>query len=146
MKRILSVGLAVLMLALLAVPAFAQSMQITTRSEVAYQLSYPADMEIPWESPETAIGAVTAEKMLIEPSKVVEVTVASANDYKLVNVTDAEKSIAYTLSGADAMIFAPGEIGKSFPLAALIGSDAWAAAAAGEHKDVLTFTAEYKNQ
>lgn len=115
MKKFLSAGLAVLMLALCTVSAFASSMQITTHSEVDYQLSYPADVEIPWESPETVIGAITAEKMLIEPQKCVAVTVASANDYKLVNVTDAEKSIAYTLSGADAMVFAPGEVGKSFP-------------------------------
>lgn len=146
MKKFLSAGLAVLMLTLCTVSAFASSMQITTHSEVDYQLSYPADVEIPWESPETVIGAITAEKMLIEPQKCVAVTVASANDYKLVNVTDAEKSIAYTLSGADAMVFAPGEVGKSFPLAALVTEDAWATAAAGEHKDVLTFTAEYKNQ
>lgn len=145
MKKFLSVGLSVLMLALCTLPAFADSMQITTRTEPAYQLSYPADMEIPWESPETAIGAVTAEKLLIEPEKVVEVTVASVNDYHLVNTTDTEKSIVYTLSGAEAMVFGPGEVGKSFSLNVLVASDAWSKAAAGEHKDILTFTAEYRN-
>lgn len=146
MKKFLSVGLSLAMLVLVTVPAFAQSMQITTKCTADYQLSYPADMEIPWESPETAIGEIRAEKMLIEPQAIVEVTVASANGYKLVNTADGQKSITYTLTGTESVLFAPGSVGTAFPLAVVIDEDAWATAASGEHKDVLTFTAEYKNQ
>lgn len=154
MKKMLSVGLALLMIALCALPAFAEttlnqagsaSMTISTSSTVDYQLTFPADTEIPWESPSTALGAVTATKLIIEPTKVVKVSVESANAYTLVNVDDAEKTIAYTLTGADSLVFGPGEVGKSFPLSANVTDEQWAQAAAGEHRDTLTFTVEYAN-
>lgn len=146
MKKVLSVGLAVLMLVLCAIPAFADSMTISTSTEQdEWQLAYPADTQIPWEASEQALGAVTATKLWLSPGKTVTVSVASVNDYRLVNKTDAEKSIAYTLSGADAIAFLPGEYGKTFPLSAVVAESEWRQAAAGEHTDVLTFTAEYKN-
>lgn len=146
MKKVLSVGLAVLMLVLCAIPAFADSMTISTSTEQdEWQLAYPADTQIPWEASEQALGAVTATKLWLSPGKTVTVSVASVNDYRLVNKTDAEKSIAYTLSGADAIAFLPGEYGKTFPLSAAVAESEWRQAAAGEHTDVLTFTAEYKN-
>lgn len=146
MKKVLSVGLAVLMLVLCAIPAFADSMTISTSTEQdEWQLAYPADTQIPWEASEQALGAVTATKLWLSPGKTVTVSVASANDYRLVNKADAEKSIAYTLSGAEAIAFLPGEYGKSFPLSVAVAESEWRQAAAGEHTDVLTFTAEYKN-
>lgn len=152
MKKMLSVGLAILMLALCAIPAFAEttlnqegsaSMTISTKSTVEYQLTFPADTVIPWESPSTEIGAVTATKLIIEPTKTVKVSVESANAYTLVHVEDAEKTIAYTLAGADDLVFGPGEVGKSFPLSVGVTDEQWAQAAAGEHRDTLTFTVEY---
>lgn len=108
MKKIISAGLAVLMLGLCMIPAFADSMTISTKTEQdEWQLTYPADTQIPWETSEQALGAVTATKMLLSPGKTVTVTVSSANNYRLVNKTDAKKSIAYTLSGADAIAFSP---------------------------------------
>lgn len=146
MKKIISAGLAVLMLVLCMIPAFADSMTISTSTEQdEWQLTYPADTQIPWETSEQALGAVTATKMLLSPGKTVTVTVSSANNYRLVNKTDAKKSIAYTLSGADAIAFLPSEYGKSFPLSAVVAESEWRQAAAGEYTDVLTFTAEYKN-
>lgn len=146
MKKVISAGLAVLMLALCMVPAFADSMTISTGTQQdEWQLSYPADTQIPWETAEQALGAVTATKLLLSPGKTVTVSVESANGYRLVNAADAKKSIAYTLSGADAIAFFPGEYGKSFPLSASVAESEWRQAAAGEHTDVLTFTAEYKD-
>lgn len=146
MKKIISAGLAVLMLVLCMIPAFADSMTISTKTEQdEWQLTYPADTQIPWETSEQALGAVTATKMLLSPGKTVTVTVSSANNYRLANKTDAKKSIAYTLSGADAIAFLPSEYGKSFPLSAAVAESEWRQAAAGEYTDVLTFTAEYKN-
>ncbi len=144
MRKLLSVVLAVTLIFSCAVIACAQSMQISTNSgEADYQLSFPADTEIPWESAETAVGEVTATKMLIEPKKTVKVSVSSENSYRLVNVKDSASAIAYTLTGADSIAFLPGDIGKTFPLSVEIESEQWAKAASGEHRDVLIFTMEY---
>ncbi len=70
MKKIISAGLAVLMLVLCMIPAFADSMTISTKTEQdEWQLTYPADTQIPWETSEQALGAVTATKMLLSPGK-----------------------------------------------------------------------------
>lgn len=146
MKKVLSAGIAVLMLILCMIPAFADSMTISTGTQQdEWQLTFPADTQIPWETAEQALGAVTATKMLLSPGKTVTVSVESANGYRLVNTEDAEKSIAYTLSGADTIVFFPGDYGKSFPLSASVTESEWYRAAAGAHTDVLTFTAEYKD-
>ncbi len=143
MKKMLSAGLALLMIALCALPAFANAVKISTTGTVDYQLAFPADTEIPWEASSTDVGAVTATKLIIEPTKVVKVSVASTNAYNLVHVEDAEKTIAYTLTGADSIAFGPGEVGKNFPLSVGVADEQWAQAAAGEHRDTLTFTVEY---
>lgn len=146
MKKIFSVCLAVMLLSLCALGAFANQMTISTSTnEDAYELVYPADTQIPWEASEQEIGAITATKMLLSPGKTVEITVASANGYNLVNRADAAEKIAYTLTGADAIAFFPGDYGKSFPISANVAESEWRQAAAGEFSDILTFTAEYKD-
>lgn len=144
MRKLLSMVLAVMLIFSCTVMACAESMQISTNSgDAVYQLAFPADTEIPWESEMTAVGNVTATKMLIEPKKTVKVSVSSENSYRLVNVKDSASAIAYTLTGADSIAFLPGEVGKSYPLSVEIGSEEWAKAASGEHRDVLVFTMEY---
>ena len=149
MKKILSLTLASMMLVMCVLPVFANDTQIYTENGPGgngpfYQLAYPADTTIEWEADTTDIGEVKATILWIEPAATVDVTVESDNGYKLINMADAERTIAYTLVGADSMVFAPGEVGKSFPLSVEIESAQWLQAAAGEHKDTLTFTAEYK--
>lgn len=143
MRKILSAVLAVIMVLSCTVFAFAESMQISTKSEPDYTLSFPADTEIPWESPSTVIGEVKAVKMLIEPQKTVKVSVTSENSLMLVNSEDSNSKIAYTLEGAENIAFLPGDIGKGFPLSVNIGAEQWATAASGEHRDILTFVIEY---
>lgn len=146
MKKFISVGLVCVMLSLCTFCAFANSMTISTSTdEDVYELTYPADTQIPWEASEQALGAVTATKMLLSPGKTVVISVASANGFKLVNETDASKTIAYTLTGTDEMAFFPGDYGKSFPISANVAESEWRQAAAGEFTDILTFTAEYKD-
>ncbi len=146
MKKFLSILLAGLLLSLCAMPCFADSMTISTNADsAAWSLSYPADTQIPWEASAQSIGEIKAETMLIPPGKTVEVTVTSANAYRLVHQTDADSQIAYTLLGADAVAFFPGDYGKAFPLSVTVAEDQWRYAAAGEHTDQLTFTAEYKD-
>ena len=145
MKKIFSAGLAVVMLTLCVTPVFAgnQSMEISTKADRAeYELSYPADIEIPWQTTAMDIGEVTATKMLIEPDKMVKVSVSSQNNYNLVNEADSEKSIAYSLL-VDNISFFPGDYGESFTLSVEVEDDEWLYAASGKHSDILTFTAEY---
>ncbi len=136
------------MFTLCVIPAFAgpQSMEISTQATQAeYELSFPADIEIPWMSQSADIGEVKAEKMLIEPGKTVKVSVSSQNGYKLVNQLDTTKSIGYTLIVSD-IAFMPGDYGKSFPLSVEVENGQWLQASSGRHSDILTFTAEYTNQ
>lgn len=146
MKKTLSVLLACFLLLLCAVPCFADSITISTgTSSDQWTLSYPADTQIPWEASSQSIGEIKAEKMLLSPGKTVTVSVASANGYCLAHETDADSTIAYTLVGADAVAFLPGDYEKAFPLSVTVEDAEWQKAAAGEHKDLLTFTAEYKD-
>lgn len=145
MKKIFSAGLAVVMLTLCVTPVFAgnQSMEISTKADRAeYELSYPADIEIPWQTTAMDIGEVTATKMLIEPDKMVKVSVSSQNEFKLVNEADSEKTIAYSLLVGNISFF-PGDYGESFTLSVEVEDDEWLYAASGKHSDILTFTAEY---
>lgn len=145
MKKIFSAGLAVVMLTLCVTPVFAgsQSMEIFTKADRAeYELTYPADIEIPWQTTAMDIGEVTATKMLIEPDKMVKVSVSSQNEFKLVNEADSEKTIAYSLLVGNISFF-PGDYGESFTLSVEVEDDEWLYAASGKHSDILTFTAEY---
>lgn len=145
MRKILSVVLAVAILSLCVVPGFAesQSMTISTVGEVAYEISYPADIVIPWLTSEMELGNVQAVLLNIEPSKAVKVGVSSTNNYKLVNENAANKTIAYTLSGDDNIVFLPGDYGKAYTLSVSVKEAQWNQAAAGKHSDILSFTAEY---
>ncbi|MBQ3523746.1 MAG: hypothetical protein IJA43_04745 [Clostridia bacterium] len=145
MKKFFSVGLAIVMLILCITPVLAgsQSMEISTSADRAeYELTYPADIEIPWQTTAMDIGEVTATKMLIEPGKMVKVSVSSQNEFKLVNEKDGEKTIAYSLLSDDISFF-PGDYGESFTLSVEVEDDEWLHAASGKHSDILTFTAEY---
>ncbi len=145
MKKVLSVVLALVLLLLCTVPCFAesQSMVISTVGVVTYELSYPADIEIPWMTKSMGIGQVTAVLLNIEPSKAVSVSVSSAYDYKLTNELDASKTIAYNLYGTDDIKFLSGDFGKSFDLSVSVEDNQWKQAASGKHSDLLTFTVEY---
>ena len=147
MKKFLSVVFALILVSVCVLPAFADSMTISTGSGVTdeYQLAFPADTNIPWESSSYALGSVTATAMRLSPDKKVKVSVASANDYNLVSTASASSKIAYTLTGADAIVFFAGDYGKDCPLSVSIADAQWRQAASGEHTDVLTFTAELTN-
>lgn len=158
MKKTLSVLLSVLLLSLVTVPSFAAPATLNKENPVGsvkiftgkdkrdeYELTIPADTEIPWEATSYAIGKVTATKMWLSPGKTVKVAVSSLNGSKLVNTLDSSKTIAYTLTGAEQMAFLPGDYMKSYDLSVNIAEAEWQKAASGEHTDVLTFTAEYTN-
>ncbi len=149
MKKVLSLLAAVVLVTLTVLPVFAadesQMIISTSSTNEVWTLYFPADTQIPWESETYGIGEVKSEKLQIEPGKVLTVSVTSQNDYKLVNTMDAQKTIEYTLSGADDISFLPGEVNKSFELTVSVTDEQWGKAAAGEHTDLLTFQAECVN-
>lgn len=156
MKKFASVAVASILMMQLLIPSFAASektaissegstsMKISTSTTVGYTLSFPADITIPWETPECAIGEVEAVEMRVEPNMAVLVDVTSQNDFKLIHETS---TIPYSLLAANKetkqFSFGPGDVGKSVPLSVQISPDAWAKAAAGKHNDKLTFTVSY---
>lgn len=90
----------------------------------------------------------------IPANKVVEVTVASDNDFRFVNA-GTRKSIAYELrqtndgTAVSKLTFAAGEVtptgapGKT--LGVYVEKDAWNAVPGGSYTDVVTFTAALNN-
>lgn len=148
MKKVLSVTLAALICVVMVLPSFAlgQSTEIKTElKEDVYEISYPADTQIPWNTTENfVIGDIEATKMSLSPNKRVSITVSSENGFNLAHVTEAKSKIAYSLLGADQMQFLPGDYGKKFPLSVTVAQDQWDKACAGEYKDILTFNAVYE--
>ena len=104
MKKTLSVLLSVLLLSLVTVPSFAAPATLNKENPVGsvkistgegkqdeYELTIPADTEIPWEATSYAIGKVTATKMWLSPGKTVKVAVSSLNGSKLVTLWTAQR-------------------------------------------------------
>lgn len=117
---------------------------VRTSCEAAYLVEIPADMEIPFDAPQTQIGIVRANLMKIEPGKAVYVEIASSGQYKLANVQDAAHQIPYALGGGESIVFDEINDPARFPLTVGITPESWSAAYAGEHRDVLVFTISYR--
>ena len=148
MKKIISITLVCLMLLMLIIPSFAddKSMTISTsRDEDAFELTYPIDTKIPWQSDEFLIGSVKATVLSLSNDKCVSVAVSSQNDLNLIHKTDLKSKIQYSLVGSENILFLPGDYEKEFPLTVKISKSEWNKANSGEYNDVLTFTANYKD-
>lgn len=117
---------------------------VRTSCEVDYSVVIPADMEIPFGSLDTEIGRVYADVMKIEAGMGVYVTVASQEEYRLMDAGGAERGIPYVLTGADAICFDRVNDPTQFPLNAQIAQQEWDAAYAGDYEDTLLFTVSYE--
>ena len=160
MKKALSLLLALTMVLSLNVIAFAtgtpitqadsgsETVEISHKVDEAYTVTIPADFDL-----ETG-ATISADGVVIESGKQLEVTVSSASGWKLkrADVTDDE-GIAYELSvtgaavalvnGDAVLTVAAGETtGGS---AALTGTLIGTATEAGTYTDTLTFTVAVEN-
>ena len=157
MKKILSVVLAVLMLASCATLAFAakidqtsipQSSDVTVQTEktdssVWYEVSIPANTNIAWGST-SAVDMGYEVACQLEGTQKLTVTITSANGNKFVNTSLSATGIAYTPAGFGANSFNTVTGTKAAP----VKSDAtitvpeanWQGIAIGEYSDTLTYT------
>lgn len=161
MKKILSIAVAVLMIAAICVPCFAATIDKTTpdgkgtaqvKTDISavtdngtFVVTIPAEMPIPWNTANTDSSkdfTYSVESQL-KTGKRIQVDVAQNN----ANMTSASgATLAYTITGditavkTTASVVAAGTFVKTVTVN--VAGAAWANAAIDEYSDTLTFTAQ----
>lgn len=161
MKKILSIAVAVLMIAAICVPCFAATIDKTTpdgkgtaqvKTDISavtdngtFVVTIPAEMPIPWNTANTDSSkdfTYSVESQL-KTGKVIQVDVAQNN----ANMKSASgATLAYTITGditavkTTASVVAAGTFVKTVTVN--VAGTAWANAAIDEYSDQLTFTAQ----
>ena len=161
MKKILSIAVAVLMIAAICVPCFAATIDKTTpegkgtaqvKTDISavtdngtFVVTIPAEMPIPWNTANTDSSkdfTYSVESQL-KTGKVIQVDVAQNN----ANMTSASgATLAYTITGditavkTTTPVVAAGTFVKTVTVK--VAGAAWANAAIDEYSDTLTFTAQ----
>lgn len=164
MKKILSIVVAVLMIAAICVPCFAATIDKTTpdgkgtaqvKTDISavtdngtFVVTIPAEMPIPWNTANTDSSkdfTYSVESQL-KTGKVIQVDVAQNS----ANMTSASgATLAYTITGditavkTTAPVVAAGTFVKTVTVN--VAGTAWANAAIDEYSDTLTFTAQVVN-
>lgn len=161
MKKILSIAVAVLMIAAICVPCFAATIDKTTpdgkgtaqvKTDISavsdsgtFVVTIPAEMPIPWNTANTDSSkdfTYSVESQL-KTGKRIQVDVAQNS----ANMTSASgATLAYTITGditavkTTASVVAAGTFVKTVTVN--VAGTAWANAAIDEYSDTLTFTAQ----
>lgn len=161
MKKILSIAVAVLMIAAICVPCFAATIDKTTpegkgtaqvKTDISavtdngtFVVTIPAEMPIPWNTANTDSSkdfTYSVESQL-KTGKLIQVDVAQNN----ANMTSASgATLAYTITGditavkTTTPVVAAGTFVKTVTIN--VAGAAWANAAIDEYSDTLTFTAQ----
>lgn len=161
MKKILSIAVAVLMIAAICVPCFAATIDKTTpdgkgtaqvKTDISavtdngtFVVTIPAEMPIPWNTANTDSSkdfTYSVESQL-KTGKLIQVDVAQNN----ANMTSASgATLAYTITGditavkTTASVVAAGTFVKTVTVN--VAGTAWANASIDEYSDTLTFTAQ----
>lgn len=164
MKKILSIAVAVLMIAAICVPCFAATIDKTTpdgkgtaqvKTDISavtdtgtFVVTIPAEMPIPWNTANTDSSkdfTYSVESQL-KTGKLIQVDVAQNS----ANMTSASgATLAYTITGditavkTTAPVVAAGTFVKTVTVN--VAGTAWANAAIDEYSDTLTFTAQVVN-
>ena len=161
MKKILSIAVAVLMIAAICVPCFAATIDKTTpdgkgtaqvKTDISavtdtgtFVVTIPAEMPIPWNTANTdsATDFTYSVESQLKTGKVIQVDVAQNS----ANMTSASgATLAYTITGditavkTTASVVAAGTFVKTVTVN--VAGAAWANAAIDEYSDTLTFTAQ----
>lgn len=161
MKKILSIAVAVLMIAAICVPCFAATIDKTTpdgkgtaqvKTDISavtdtgtFIVTIPAEMPIPWNTANTdsATDFTYSVESQLKTGKVIQVDVAQNS----ANMTSASgATLAYTITGditavkTTAPVVAAGTFVKTVTVN--VAGTAWANAAIDEYTDHLTFTAQ----
>lgn len=161
MKKILSIAVAVLMIAAICVPCFAATIDKTTpdgkgtaqvKTDISavtdtgtFVVTIPAEMPIPWNTANTdsATDFTYSVESQLKTGKVIQVDVAQ-NSANMISASGA--TLAYTITGditavkTTAPVVAAGTFVKTVTVN--VAGTAWANAAIDEYSDTLTFTAQ----
>ena len=164
MKKILSIAVAVLMIAAICVPCFAATIDKTTpdgkgtaqvKTDISavtdngtFVVTIPAEMPIPWNTANTDSSkdfTYSVESQL-KTGKAVQVDVAQNN----ANMTSASgATLAYTITGDITAVKTAGPVVAAGTFVKTVtvnvAGTAWANAAIDEYSDTLTFTAQVVN-
>ena len=149
MKKVLTFALAVMLVMILSVTAFAANTtggdaDITTSIAPSYTVTIPADVNVAFNATETAFGTIEVEAAQIHPDKCIKVELTS--DGKLENSIDATKVIPYAIKDSTGAAFTSATYlteGDKTELSIHITANDWNAAYAGEYSDTVTFTVSY---
>ena len=153
MKKIVSLILALVMMMSLSTVAFAANTDVTQESAqtgnmtVKYTVSDGYTVSIPDEIAIDGDATITATNVKIDPTKKLQVTVVSANQWLLKNGADANVTLAYDLKIGDDVLAdsdvvleaAAGTETKSVTLSAALDTGV-EATQSGSYTDTLTFT------
>lgn len=164
MKKILSIAVAVLMIAAICVPCFAATIDKTTpdgkgtaqvKTDISavtdngtFAVTIPAEMPIPWNTANTdsAKDFTYSVESQLKTGKAVQVDVAQNN----ANMTSASgATLAYTITGDITAVKTAGPVVAAGTFVKTVtvnvAGTAWANAAIDEYSDTLTFTAQVVN-
>lgn len=155
MKKVISVFMAIAMLAALMVPAFAldKTLDENTASDTAevktdysnleesggyYTVTYPAETTIAWGTVDTTIKYTVSTQLI--PTATLNVNVKQDN--AAMASTDG-KQLTYTLSGegTDVSGIQPFVTDEEHTLNINVTTDAWGGVPVDNYSDTLTFTA-----
>ena len=164
MKKILSIAVAVLMIAAICVPCFAATIDKTTpdgkgtaqvKTDISavtdtgtFVVTIPAEMPIPWNTANTDSSkdfTYSVESQL-KTGKRIQVDVAQNS----ANMTSASgATLAYTITGDITAVKTAGPVVAAGTFVKTVtvnvAGTAWANAAIDEYSDTLTFTAQVVN-
>lgn len=159
MKKILSIVLAVLMLASCSNMAFAATItqetaepkeaDVTVQTTLIgsdmpatgeYEITIPADTSIVWGSPDAAVMDYTVKSQLALGAKLTVKVVASSD--KLVCAADTTKTLAYESTGLDE-VKEYGEINNNVVVPVTITVPDWTNVPVTDYATTLTYTVTY---
>lgn len=155
MKKILAIAMALVMMMLVAVPAFAATLGNTASSGDAevltdisdiqgdgtYTVTYPATMTLTWGVKSTGFEYSVTSQLKTGKGVSVAIIDKGENGFNMVNGDGA--TLAYTLGGTvSTTTSAPVVTDEAFDYTVEVAEADWNAAAYDEYKDTLTFTSE----
>ena len=155
MKKIIAIVMALVMMMAIAVPTFAESLDVNTQAGDAtvltdtssivgdgtYTVTYPARMALTWGAETTGFQYSVTSQLKTGKCVSVEILDKDANGLVMVNADGA--TLAYALGGTiSATTSAPVVTDEAFDYSVDVAKAAWDAAAFDTYQDTLTFSSE----
>lgn len=163
MKKFIALAIAILMMAALAVPAFAAiteetpdgqgTVTVSYGATDAYTITIPTSITLGDKGVEGAAQVVSAAGVVLTAGKKLTVSVASANDWAVKNTAqDATETIAYTMTygngkteAEDDAVILEVESGNATGSVNMYFTRTGDAVVTATYEDTLTFTAAVEN-